>query len=336
MLLILGVNMKGVARLVGGLTSPVKKGQFCKQHKTEGMVSVVVSGTCSEKNCGVAASFGMIDGGHRFCLRHKTDDMVNVVTRQCEHEGCTSGSRIFDVEGGKGRFCASHKTAGMVDVKSKRCEHQGCTSTSRCFNVPGEKGLFCANHKTDGMVNVTSVLCPGQGGMCSMMGTKKYKGYCTFCFSHTFPKDPLTFQIRSKTKEIAVRDYINVNFEGFSHDQPLYTPNCDCTIRRRIDHRRQIGNTIVAIETDERQHKSYDEVDENARYNDVYMGFSGKWVFIRFNPDGYRDGSGKKRNPCMATRLRSLGDEISKQIQRAEDDLVTGPIDVIHLFYDEV
>ena len=87
------------------------------------------------------------------------------------------------------------------------------------------------------MVDVKSKKCKGQFGNCPQVGNKKYKNYCTFCFSHEFPLDPLTFQIRCKTKEIAVKEFINAHFDGFTHDRPLYTTHCDCTIRRRIDHR---------------------------------------------------------------------------------------------------
>jgi len=68
---------------------------------------------------------------------------------------------------------------------------------------------------------------------CLIRANKKYKGYCATCFQNLFPLDPLTLQIHSKTKEIAVRDFINSNYEGFQHDKPLYTPDCNCTIRRR-------------------------------------------------------------------------------------------------------
>jgi len=78
---------------------------------------------------------------------------------------------------------------------------------------------------------------------------------------------------------------INAEFEGFIHDTPLYTGNCDCTHRRRIDHRKIIGNTILAVETDEFGHRGYDKTDEEIRYDDLYMIHSGKWIFIRFNPD---------------------------------------------------
>ncbi len=55
--------------------------------------------------------------------------------------------------------------------------------------------------------------------------------------------------------------------------------------RRRIDHRKLIGNTILAIETDEFGHRGYDQKDEEIRYDDLFMIHSGKWIFIRFNPD---------------------------------------------------
>ena len=72
------------------------------------------------------------------------------------------------------------------------------------------------------------------------------------------------------TKEMRVRNAINVTFEGFVHDHPLYTGHCDCTHRRRIDHRKLIGNTMT-----------YDKMDEEIRYDDLYMIYSGKWIYIR-------------------------------------------------------
>jgi len=87
------------------------------------------------------------------------------------------------------------------------------------------------------------------------------------------------------TKEMMVRREVDERFDGFIHDKPLYTGKGDCTHRRRIDHRKLIGNTILAIETDEFGHRGYDERDEEIRYDDVYMIHSGKWIFIRFNPD---------------------------------------------------
>ena len=191
------------------------------------------------------------------------------------------------------------------------------------------------------MVNVKDKKCLGtiwngelQTCPYDHQGNKKYKNFCTECFRRNFPLDPLTFQIRSKTKEIAVRDFINANFQGFEHDRPLTTGNCDCTHRRRIDHRKCIGNTLLIVETDENQHKSYDQMDEEIRYHDLEMIHGGKCIYIRFNPDKYINKKGKRKNPMIATRLHHLKKEIDKQIQRIENEENEDLLERIYLYYD--
>ena len=75
--------------------------------------------------------------------------------------------------------------------------------------------------KQKSTINVKSEKCKAEN--CPQKANPKYKQYCATCFQHLFPTDPLTFQIRCKTKEIAVRDFINANYEGFYHDKPMYT-----------------------------------------------------------------------------------------------------------------
>jgi very-short-patch-repair endonuclease len=220
----------------------------------------------------------------------------------------------------------------MIDIKHKMCQHSGCKIRPN-FNFEGElKPKFCDSHKIDGMINVLAKTC--KANLC--LGTRaniKYKGYCANCYQNLFPLDPLTYQIRSKTKEIAVRDYINANFEGFQHDKPLYSGNCDCTHRRRIDHRILIGNTLLCIETDETQHKGYDKKDEEIRYNDLFMIHSGKFVFIRFNPDKYINKNNKSVNPMIYTRLPVLKEEIERQIERIKNEENTELLEIIKLYY---
>jgi hypothetical protein len=151
-----------------------------------------------------------------------------------------------------------------------------------------------------------------------------------------FPADPLTIQIRCKTKEIAVRDYINLNFEGFTNDKPLWTGNCECTHRRRIDFRKLIGNTLLCIEVDENQHKGYNEKKEEIRYDDLYMIHSGKFIFIRFNPDKFKDKDNKSLNPMLYTRLPILKEEIEKQIKRIGNEENIELLEIIKLYYDEI
>ena len=162
----------------------------------------------------------------------------------------------------------------------------------------------------------------------------KYKGYCAYCFTHLFPNDPLTFQIRCKTKELAVRDYINQNFQGFICDRQLATGGCDCTIRRRPDLRISINGTLLCVEIDENQHKSYSEMDEETRYNDLYMAYSGKWIYIRFNPDKYKKND-RNVNPTIASRLIILKKEIEKQFRRIENNENKELVERIYLYFDK-
>ena len=124
-----------------------------------------------------------------------------------------------------------------------------------------------------------------------------------------------------------VRNAINKNFDGFIHDKPLYTGNCHCTHRRRIDHLKLICNTILAVETDEFGHRGYDQKDEEIRYDDLYMIHSGKWIFIRFNPD---DNISKVD---IDDKLDKLIENMNDCISRIENNKNTGLVEIIKLYY---
>ena len=269
-----------------------------------------------------------------YCAIHKLDNMINVKDKKCMHPGCKT-QPTYNIEGESTvLYCVTHKTDGMVDVKHKKCVHPGC-KTRPYYNVEGETtALYCVTHKTDGMVDVKHDKCKANYCL-GTLSNPKYKGYCSSCYQQLFPNDPLTLQVRSKTKEIAVRDFINLNFEGFQHDDPLWTGNCNCTHRRRIDHRKLIGNTLLCVETDENQHKGYDVNNEEIRYDDLYMLHGGKFIFIRFNPDKFKNKAGKNQNPMLYTRLPVLKEEIEKQIKRIENEKNNELLEIIKLYYDE-
>ena len=304
----------------------------CKNHKEE---YKLVSRLCQEGNCKTLSNYNYEgESKARFCSSHKLENMIDVKSKKCEHAGCQTRP-TYNYEGeSNARFCSSHKLENMVNIISKTCEHDGCQKIP-IYNYEGESNArFCNSHKEFGMIDIKNKRC--KSNLClGTFANVKYKGYCTSCYQRLFPNDPLTYQIRSKTKEIAVRDYINSNFDGFHHDIPLWTGNCDCTHRRRIDHRKLIGNTLLCIETDENQHGSYDKTDEEIRYDDLMMLHGGKFVYIRFNPDKYKDKNGKSINPMLYTRLPVLHKEIEKQINRIENEENIELLEIIKLYYNE-
>lgn len=209
----------------------------------------------------------------------------------------------------RGKYCEIHRTG-------KRCVEPECKKSAV------GKSDKCVEH--------------GGGARCpncidwvdSRGGNSKYDGYCATCFKRVFPNDPRSTVIYEHTKEIQVRNAIIETFDGFIHDTPLYTGNCNCTHRRRIDHRKLIGNTILAIETDEYAHRAYDEKDEEIRYDDLYMIHSGKWIFIRFNPDKTRT-----QHTDIEDRIVVLLDVMKNQIDRIYLEENKELVEIINLFY---
>ena len=253
---------------------------------------------CNEPGCQVSAT-----GNTNKCKRHGGGKRCNEPGCQVSAEGKTDRC----VAHGGGKRCiepgcqvsAIGKTNKCVaHGGGKRCIEPGCKSgaegkTDRCVAHGGGKRCNEPGCQVSAIGKTDRCIAHGGGKRCpncitwpdSRSGSSVYDGYCATCFKQVFPNDERSKVIYTHTKEIRVRNAINANFEGFVHDIPLYTGGCDCTHRRRIDHRKLIGNTILAIETDEFGHRGYDKKDEEIRYDDVYMIHSGKWIFIRFNPD---------------------------------------------------
>lgn len=75
-------------------------------------------------------------------------------------------------------------------------------------------------------------------------------------------------------------------------------------------------------------------MDEQTRYDDLFMAYSGKWIYIRFNPDKYINKYGCSKNPSISTRLYLLKQEIEKHIQRIKNEENTELIERIYMFYD--
>ena len=253
---------------------------------------------CSELDC-KASAVGKTDkciahGGGKRCnepdckasARGNTDKCVtHGGGKRCNEPNCKSSAK------GKSDKCITHGGG-------KRCNEPNCKSSAKgksdkCVTHGGGKRCNEPNCELSAQGKSDKCVTHGGGKRCpncidwidSRSGSVKYDGYCATCFKRVFPDDERSKIIYTHIKEIMVRNAINTIFEGFIHDRPLYTGDCDCSHRRRIDHRKLIGNTILAVETDEFGHRGYDQYDEEIRYHDLFMIHSGKWIFIRFNPD---------------------------------------------------
>jgi len=245
---------------------------------------------------------------------------------RCIESGCTSSA-----QGGTDK-CIAHGGG-------KRCDYPDCQSsaigkTDKCISHGGGKRCDYPDCQSSAQGGTDKCIAHGGGKRCpncidwidSRSGSSAYDDYCATCFKVIFPEDSRSKVIYRHTKEIMVRNTINEHFDGFIHDIPLYTGGCDCTHRRRIDHRKLIGGTILAIETDEFGHRGYDQKDEEIRYDDVYMIHSGKWVFIRFNPDA------NVSKVDISDKLVKLIETVGECVYRIERGENTELVEIIKLY----
>ena len=251
-------------------------------------------------------------GGISICIHNKQKS-------QCKNCG---GSRI----------CIHNKQKSQCKDcgGSEICSHN--RQKSSCKDCDGSEICIHNKHKsTCYECNPTSNLfCISSHCNLRPYNNKKHDGFCTHCFKNLFPNDPRTKSIYSKSKELLVKQFLSENHNGFIHDKVLETIHCDCSHRRRIDFRMLINNTLLCIEVDENQHSSY--INDEIRYNDLYLSFSGKFIFIRFNPDNYRiDGVLKKTQ--INTRLNALSKEIIKHTTRIQNEENTELLEIHKLYY---
>ena len=92
---------------------------------------------------------------------------------------------------------------------------------------------------------------------------------------------------------------------------------------------------MLCVEIVEDQHKRYLKQDEEHRYDDLVMDFSGKYIFIRYNPDPYKDADNEQRNPKFDTRMALLEQLINMLTRRINNELNTELVEIHHLCYDK-
>lgn len=281
------------------------------------------------------------------CVKCMTDGMVDVRSAKCQCPRDKAKQPVYGFpDDKKATCCKDCRKDGMINIKARLCV---CNSSQPIFNYPSEKKpMYCSKCKKDDMVDVITLnskrACKGTfelqelGLKCPYehRGKKKYDYYCTACFERNFPLDPRTKEIYQRTKELLVRDYLAQRYTepSFIHNKEIWTGQKDCTCRRRIDFRALYGNTLLCIEVDEEQHKYRNKQDETLRYDDLMLLHGGKFVFVRINPDGYRDSNKQLQNPPLESRLETLGNEIDKQIQRIQRDENTELVEVSYLYFD--
>jgi hypothetical protein len=280
-------------------------------------------------------------------------DKVKIVKYQCIN--CQKKFRNnFDLERhlNKKKPCVKRKDLCNCDgicehVKRKDyckgggvCEHG--KEKSYCKECGGSQ--ICVHGKARAYCKECggSKLCKSE--WCPISKNKKYNGYCLFCYVHLFPDHKLIKNY--KTKETCVVDFITTKFPDFSwvSDKKVR----DGCSQRRPDLLLDLGFQVIIVEIDEDQHNTYESTCENKRVMEISQDLSHRnLIFIRFNPDGYKNGD-TKVSSCWSfnkTGIMSIKKSKVKEWTKRLESLVsmikfwsenesTKMVHIEYLFYD--
>lgn len=309
-----------------------KKPIYCVNHKLEGMVDI-----CSKKckECDTVANFGVSSTKTvTHCALHKLEGMVDLRHKKCLD---CSTQAVFGSPGTTTViYCAKHKKDGMIMLRADYC--QNCDTLANFAERGSKKGLYCSKHKLPGMVDIKNKSCKNE--WCDTLITKKYEGYCCFCFSNMFPDHELTRSY--KTKEKTVAEFVKNEFPDidFICDKTIYN---GCS-KKRPDMFVDFGDWVLIIEVDENEHNGYS--CENKRIMQLSQDIDHRPMrIIRFNPDKYTRDDIKvascwrntiKGTFLVKTKMKDWNDRLEylkHKIQKSINNPTTKTISITNLFY---
>lgn len=185
----------------------------------------------------------------------------------CKFETCRKKA-VYGFENLKPLFCSAHRDKDSKNVRL----------------IPSINSIK-EEEEDDGKLSKVCKSCEG------IMGSSKYKGFCTTCYVNAYPQDPLSLQTLYKSKSKIIQQFIDSKFDGFSH-----LSSCS---------KITINKVLINV--------SYDHecLQRNALLTNALLT-----IFIKFNPNKYANADGSFSNPMLYTRLPLLEKEISRQIER--------------------
>ena len=263
-------------------------------------------------------------GGSNYCLH-------NIIKSSCIK--CKGGS--ICIHNKRKIVCKEcHGSSICIHNKEKRY----------CIDCGGS--AICIHNKLKTQCKICGGASLCKISMCESKRLSKYDGHCAFCYYHIFPDKPNSRNY--KTKERSVVEFIIDTF-------PEYTWITDKTINDGCSNRRpdlllDLGYQVIIVEIDETQHKSYEEICNNRRTMEISKDLDHRpIIFIRFNPDSYKDKNNKLINSCWkinkdglcslnnknewSIRLNKLKSTIEMWCN--ENNKSEKTIKIEYLFYDE-
>lgn len=322
-----------------------KVGRWCYNCHTKPVNAINVTNKKCECNQN-RPSFNLLgEKRARWCSLCKPENAIDVVHRKCE---CQKSVPFFNFPGEKfGKWCLSCKPADAINVLDKTCQ----CGIQACYNLPGFVAQYCTKCKLPGMIYAPMKKCKqcknlaiyGQKTRqrceehklendinlverkcikCGLFEVLDINNICKLC-------NPENFIKYNQRKELHIRDvFLANNLNFISHDKIANGTICG---KERPDFIFDCGTHVVIVEIDELQHKTYQCECEQTRMINIIQSFGGlKCLFIRYNPDDFKNDKGIKSLLSSNKKEEHLLDWVRLALKRIPTNLG----EVVYLFFD--
>jgi hypothetical protein len=219
-----------------------------------------------------------------FCGDDKLVGMIDIKNKKCIV--CKKKQPSYGFPGKSIEYCFSHKLEGCVKDPVKKCENQDCKEIAIYGGTDRER---CEEHRTQDDILLTERKCTECGRIDILTRQDLCVNICN--------NDEIYKHLKKmvKKKEIYIEKLLQSKIDK-KFDFRDIAIDLDCS-KKRPDFGYDVGTHVVFIEVDENQHKSYPcqlEGAEDRRMWGLFQSLGGKGViFIRYNPDAFRDSVGK-------------------------------------------
>jgi hypothetical protein len=210
----------------------------------------------------------------------------------------------------------------MVLYPTKRCCTAKCSLIGTYMSATSKEVRFCEEHKPADAINLVATTC----NKCGLTDVVNNDGVCSDC-------DPEAMKKYARAKELAVKSWLDANgFKYISYDRTIEQGAC---LLVRPDFIFDAGTHFIIIEVDENQHYNYPCECEQTRMINIAQALGMSCIFIRYNPDGYKDAAGKRCNPSHLTRMKLLRKWLDLCLDPAQSPEASGSfVNAAYLYYD--
>ena len=299
---------------------------------------------CISEGCDKQPAYNLERKKALYCFTHKLENMIDIKSKRCISEDCNKHSTYNLPTEKKPLYCFEHESAKydliyriknvkQVNVKNTlymdlliKSHTFEQTQTNRDVNLILEQKCSIPECNNEFEFTIDNIkYCLAHAPEKYEINIKKLCKYCDMKDESThICKDCMKI---SNKKEWAIVRHLRKNIDTkFEHNSSKMLQGCS---KKRPDVYFELNKHCVIVEIDENQHKTYEDVCECARINEIVNGIGGKSVIIiRFNPDKIKH---KKKNLeiLLSDRVAILVQTIKNELIKQYDEFLVKIIQTI-------